>query len=291
MNNQSRVALLALLMLALVSTNMTRRIPSAHGDPASMSAGSARFLPLPQRIGILEPIMLTTPDPQSLISVTRQLQVQPSTVPVTIKAEGSHHYLIMPRTDWPAKTRITFIWGSGQVRASTTTDDGRAVVVDLTRQRLTAWENGRAIKSFPVSTGVTPDWVTPTGTFWIYKRVLDDHMVGGDPSTADHWDVHHVPYAQYFTGAVAIHGAWWNHRFGRPVSPGCVQLATNKGPHGPTGDPPDAAWLWNFTDIGTPVIVTGHTPVGTAMVKEPLAYPAPSFHGPISARSAASYIR
>ncbi|MFN8424586.1 MAG: L,D-transpeptidase, partial [Anaerolineae bacterium] len=41
-----------------------------------------------------------------------------------------------------------------------------------------------------------------------------------------------------------IHGAYWHQSFGIPVSHGCVNL-----------QPGDAAWLWEWSAIGTPVIV------------------------------------
>lgn len=287
MNNQSRIAALALVMLALFCTNLVRQMPKAHGDPASMAHGQAgQFAPLPALAGVDEPVALTTGAPDTPSSVERHLTVHPA-APIRVTAQNAHHFLIMPRTAWPAKTRMTFTFAG--TRATLQTDDDREVRVDLTRQTLTAWEAGQPIRTLSVSTGAPPGWDTPTGTFWIYKRVLDDHMVGGDPNTPDHWDVDHVPYAQYFNGPIAIHGAWWNHRFGRPVSHGCIQLPTNQGPHGATGDPPDAKWLWNFADIGSPVIVTGRTPQSAARAQGPLAYPSPSFRGLTFARSAASY--
>lgn len=174
-------------------------------------------------------------------------------------------------------------------RTEPTEDDRKELIIDLTHQKLYALDQGVLIRTIPVSTGVSPKWVTPTGIFWIYRRVRDDHMVGGQPGTPDHWDVDHVPYAQYFYGGIAIHGAWWNHRFGVPKSHGCIQVPTDKSPQGPTGQPADAEWLWQFAQVGTPVIIMGKTP--PTPTTKPLPYPSPSPLGPTSARFGASLIR
>ena len=62
--------------------------------------------------------------------------------------------------------------------------------------------------------------------------------------TGPGYDLPNVPFVQYFTGSYAIHGAYWHQSFGVPVSHGCVNL-----------QPGDAAWLYDWADYGTPVIV------------------------------------
>lgn len=258
-----------------------------HGDPLSLArALTARFAPVANPAGIDEPIRLTTAHPQSTTSVLQHLMVSPSVL-LRIREMDTHHYLIMPRYYWPAKSLVLLSWRGSPEDAILHTDNEREITVNLQEQTLSAWEQGSVVRTMTVSTGLPPRWTTPTGTYWIYKRVLDDHMIGGDPHTPDHWDVDHVPYAQYFNGAIAFHGAWWNHQFGRPLSHGCIQLPTAEGPAGPTGELPDALWLWHFTDIGTPVIITGKTPVIPNEAKTPLRYPQDS-HAPKPARSDAS---
>jgi len=114
---------------------------------------------------------------------------------------------------------------------------GRRVVVDLSEQRLTAYQNGVAVRSFVVSTGKasTP---TPVGTFAIYARYGAQTMVGPG------YYLPGVPYVQYFVGGYAIHGTYWHTSFGVPVSHGCVNLTAA-----------DAGWLFQWTAMGTPVVV------------------------------------
>lgn len=263
--------------LALVTFAAPTRSHPPEGADAP-DRWEARFQPLPNPVGVGEPIWLTTAQPLAPGTVAHRLVVSSGT-PIQVQLLAPHHFLIMPETYWPSKSRVIVRWRGSQAEEVVTTGPDREVVVDLTTQTLTAMENGEAVRVLPVSTGSPQGWATPPGTFWIYRRVRDDHMIGGDPKGPDHWDVEHVPYAQYFNQAIAIHGAWWNHRFGRPISHGCVQLPTDRGPQGPTGDPPDARWLWDFTEIGTPVKVIGQTPPLSSPESTPLAYPgAPRSH-------------
>ena len=121
--------------------------------------------------------------------------------------------------------------------AATTGAAGRGIVVDLSDQTLTALQDGVPVRAFVVSTGkaVTP---TPTGNFSIYSRYASQHMVGPG------YDLPGVPHVQYFSGSYAIHGSYWLVGFGVPTSHGCVNMAL-----------PDAAWLWRWAGIGTPVTV------------------------------------
>ncbi len=289
MKHHWRIALLIITSLASLSViGVALGQPhQAHGDPASLGRGlTARLAPVTNPAGIDEPLHLTTAYARSIKNVRQHLRVSPS-LPLRIRQVDSHHYLIMPRYFWPAKSLIALSWKGSPASTILHTDNGREIVINLSRQNLTAWENGSVTRTMTISTGLPPRWVTPTGTYWIYKRVEDDHMIGGDPHTPDHWDVDHVPYAQYFNGAIALHGAWWNHHFGQPVSHGCIQLPTAESPSGPTGDPPDALWLWRFADMGTPVIVTGRTPDKTNEAKTPLPYP-PDSPVPTPARFGAS---
>jgi lipoprotein-anchoring transpeptidase ErfK/SrfK len=88
-----------------------------------------------------------------------------------------------------------------------------------------------------VSTG-KPSTPTVTGVFNIYAKYPQARMQGADYDIAD------VPHVMYFYGGYGFHGAYWHHRFGTPVSHGCVNLSPDK-----------AKWLFNFASVGTPVVV------------------------------------
>lgn len=111
------------------------------------------------------------------------------------------------------------------------------IQIDLAKQRLIAWEGGKPVYAIVISTGKssTP---TITGIFEIISKHRYDRMHGFD------YDVPDVPYTMYYYGSYAIHGAYWHHRFGTPVSHGCINVAVNH-----------AKWLFNWAVVGTPVVV------------------------------------
>ena len=49
-------------------------------------------------------------------------------------------------------------------------------------------------------------------------------------------------YVSWWHGDYSIHGTYWHHNFGHPMSHGCLN-ASNA----------DALWIYNWDSIGTPV--------------------------------------
>jgi hypothetical protein len=111
--------------------------------------------------------------------------------------------------------------------------EGRWIDVDVTRQRLTAYEGVTPIKSFMVSTG-TSAYPTVLGQFRIWIKLEATDMSGPGYHLED------VPYTMYFYQGYGLHGAYWHNNFGTPMSHGCVNLETS-----------NAAWLFDFAVVGT----------------------------------------
>ncbi|KOP26164.1 hypothetical protein AMR41_12975 [Hapalosiphon sp. MRB220] len=116
-------------------------------------------------------------------------------------------------------------------------EQSRWIEIDLSEQKLKAWEGKQLIYSYRISTGKksTP---TPTGEFSINTKYRSSRMRGDD------YDIPDVPYAMYFYKGYAIHGAYWHDNFGTPVSHGCVNLPVNK-----------ARKLYKWAGMGTLVVV------------------------------------
>jgi len=114
---------------------------------------------------------------------------------------------------------------------------GRWIEVNLSKQQLIAWNNGSIERLFWVSTGKrrTP---TPSGTYYIQSKYRSTSMRGAGYNVPD------VPYAMFYSGNYAVHGAYWHNSFGTPVSHGCVNLGVNQ-----------ARWLYNWAPVGTRVVV------------------------------------
>ena len=113
----------------------------------------------------------------------------------------------------------------------------RWISIDLSEQRLIAWEGNKAVYAVIVSTGKQS---TPTrkGIFKVQTKYPITRMTGAD------YDVPDVPYTMYYDGGMAIHGAYWHNLFGTPVSHGCTNVAVDH-----------AKWLFNWASVGTPVVV------------------------------------
>lgn len=126
---------------------------------------------------------------------------------------------------------------SGAPRPENVGPQERWVEVDLSRQRAFAHQGDQRIKTFIVSTG-TSAHPTVTGVFRIYARYQKGDMSGPD------YYLPNVPYIMYFYSGYGLHGTYWHNNFGTPMSHGCVNLRTE-----------DAAWLFDWTSIGTVVYV------------------------------------
>jgi lipoprotein-anchoring transpeptidase ErfK/SrfK len=105
--------------------------------------------------------------------------------------------------------------------------------VNLSQQMVYAYAGDTVVNSFLVSTGtaMTP---TVTGKYHIYIKLRFTDMTGPD------YYLPNVPFTMYFYKDYGLHGTYWHHNFGTPMSHGCVNLSI-----------PDAEWLYNFSYEGT----------------------------------------
>ncbi len=94
---------------------------------------------------------------------------------------------------------------------------GKWIEIRLASQRLYAWQNGRLVMSSLISSGVAR-YPTRRGTFRIYVKYRSTRMRGPG------YNLPNVPYTMYYSGGYAIHGAYWHHNFGHPMSHGCINL-------------------------------------------------------------------
>ncbi|MEN8172623.1 MAG: L,D-transpeptidase family protein [Chloroflexota bacterium] len=111
----------------------------------------------------------------------------------------------------------------------------RWIDIDLSKQRLYAYQGKNVVKSFIVSTGT---WATPTvtGVFRVYVKYRFTVMAGPG------YYLPNVPYTMYFYRGYGIHGTYWHNNFGTPMSHGCVNMITS-----------EAGWIFNWSTVGTVV--------------------------------------
>jgi len=113
----------------------------------------------------------------------------------------------------------------------------RWIDVNLTQQKVNAYQGDSLANTFIVSTG-TWQYPTVTGQYHIYVKLLYTDMTGPG------YFLPNVPYTMYFYQGYGLHGTYWHHNFGTPMSHGCVNLSI-----------PDAEWLYNWASVGTLVNV------------------------------------
>ena len=113
----------------------------------------------------------------------------------------------------------------------------RWIDVNLSEQRVYAYEGDIVVNAFIVSTG-TSRTPTVTGKYKIWIKLKSTTMSGPG------YHLTNVPYAMYFYKGYGLHGTYWHNNFGTPMSHGCVNLSI-----------PDAQWLYNWAFEGTEVNV------------------------------------
>jgi LysM repeat protein len=128
--------------------------------------------------------------------------------------------------------------GGVPAAAAPTTNGSKRILVNLTEQKVYAYENDQLVKTVIVSTGLayTP---TVTGNYRVYWKLASQTMSGPG------YYLPGVPYVMYFYQGYALHGTYWHNNFGQPMSHGCVNMPTT-----------EAQWFFNWSEIGTPVTVT-----------------------------------
>jgi LysM repeat protein len=143
--------------------------------------------------------------------------------------------LIIPGADVLPDAAHSFVTAPAAPEARIGT--GREIIVDLSDQRIYAYEDGVLMRSVIVSTGL-PATPTVQGSFTIQRKYVAQTMTGPGYYLPD------VPYVAYFYAGYALHGTYWHENFGQPMSHGCVNLPT-----------PEAEWFYHFADYGTPIHV------------------------------------
>lgn len=128
------------------------------------------------------------------------------------------------------------------------TSGQRWVLVNISQQRVTAYEDRRQVFTDLCSTGTAAKGLTTRGVYAINRRVaneiMDSTTIGYPKGHPKYYRLENVLHTQYFNGGEALHYAWWHNNFGTPMSYGCVNLRLNS-----------AKWFWDWATFGTPVVV------------------------------------
>lgn len=194
-------------------------------EPSATPTESLAFVP--------EPVQIDPPTAESLPTATFAPEAT-STLEIT-STPGTLYAEIVPDTPTAEYVQPT---DAPYVPPQMAGSGGEHWIdVDLSQQRVYAYEGDTAVNSFIVSTGT---WQTPTvtGKYKVWIKLFSTDMAGPGYYLPD------VPYVMYFYKGYGLHGTYWHNNFGTPMSHGCVNLSI-----------PDAAWLYDFSYVGTVVNV------------------------------------
>jgi len=148
-------------------------------------------------------------------------------------AEAAYDYTVKD----PAKAPATST-------AMTRPDAKKFIRVSLKEQRLRAYENGKLVNTFLVSTG-RGKFPTPKGDFsvlaklpWVYYKWV--YSV----DSPDNYDLGSVPFNLRVMPHKYIHYAYWHNNFGRTMSHGCINVNLK-----------NVKWIYRWADEGVPVLI------------------------------------
>jgi len=126
---------------------------------------------------------------------------------------------------------------------------GKVIEIDLSKQHLRVWEKGNLLHDWLTSTGKakTP---TKTGIFSVISK--EEWAYGTDRETGAKWampkwlGVYRAGSIENGIHALPYIDGWkeGSGSLGRAISHGCIRLADT-----------NAQWLFNWADLGTPVII------------------------------------
>ncbi|MCX6783666.1 MAG: L,D-transpeptidase [candidate division WWE3 bacterium] len=146
----------------------------------------------------------------------------------------------------------------------------KRIEVDLTNQRLYAFEDGKKVYDFLISSGL---WgKTPTGEFTIWAKPKYTLMTGGSKALSTYYYLPNVPFVQFFYNdsvskwsGFSLHGTYWHSNFGHPMSHGCINMKTSEAETifywtNPTYK--EGTWAAYPTpeDVGTKITIYGTPP-------------------------------
>ena len=143
----------------------------------------------------------------------------------------------------------------GQKSRTTSFKIGRSMIskVNTKTDQMQVFENGKLIRTIPITTGRQPKFTTRSGTKVIIEKYrhkrMNSETVGIAVDSPDGYDLDDVEYAMRITySGEFLHAAPWSvGSQGRAnVSHGCTGMSTD-----------NAAWLYGHTIIGDVVEYTG----------------------------------
>lgn len=116
--------------------------------------------------------------------------------------------------------------------------------VNLSEQRLYAYEYGQLVKTFLISSGVAK-FPTPPGNYSVQKKIpLKDYVWTYGINNPNNYNLPNVKWNLQFRPRYYLHYAYWHNNFGTRMSHGCVNMPLEA-----------SEWIYSWAKEGTPVII------------------------------------
>jgi lipoprotein-anchoring transpeptidase ErfK/SrfK len=226
------------------------------------------FTPLEgQTVGVAMPVVIRFDVPvTNKASIERHLHVR--TQPAQV---GAWHWMSdnevhwRPKHYWQPGTKVTVdadidsvpagngIYGQLSRTTHFTIGRNQVTKVNIATDQLHVYRDGKLIRTIPVTTGRQPDFTTRSGVKVIVAKLrhtsMNSETIGIDPNSADGYNLDDVEYAMRITySGEFLHAAPWSvaYQGHSNVSHGCTGMSTA-----------NAAWLYNSSLVGDPVVFTG----------------------------------
>ncbi|MFI5685060.1 Ig-like domain-containing protein [Streptomyces sp. NPDC051636] len=179
---------------------------------------------------------------------------------------GNDRLDFRPEKYWKSGTKVTVmlnldgvegrdgVYGKQAKTVKFTIGRNQVSVVDAKKHTMKVTQDGKTIKTIPVTTG-KPGYDTWNGQMVMSEKLTETRMNGETVGYGGEYDIKDVPHAiRLTTSGTFIHGNYWGGgAFGNyNASHGCVGLRDVKGGYD-SGVP--AAWFFNHSMIGDVVVV------------------------------------
>jgi lipoprotein-anchoring transpeptidase ErfK/SrfK len=213
------------------------------------------------RVGIGMPVVLTFDVPvKNKREFEKNLHIKSSPAQAgTWHWYSSTQVRYRPKKFWKPGTKVSVtadinglyagngVYGQNSAKTHFTVGRSQITKINLSSDVARVYRNGKLARTIYVSGG-KPGWQTRSGTKLIMDKLYVTKMTNTMIGAREHYSLR-VKYAMRITNSGEfLHAAPWNAAyFGRRnASHGCVGMSTA-----------NAAWLFNRTLIGDPVITTG----------------------------------
>jgi len=179
---------------------------------------------------------------------------------------GNDRLDFRPEAYWKSGTKVTVklnldgvegrsgVYGKQTKTVKFTIGRNQVSVVDAKKHTMKVTQDGKTIKTIPVTTG-KPGYDTWNGQMVMSQKLEVTRMNGETVGYGGEYDIKDVPHATRLTDSgTFIHGNYWGGgAFGNyNASHGCIGLQDVKGGYSKTVS---AAWFFNHSIIGDVVVV------------------------------------